>query len=95
MIYLIICSYTNGDVKYWDVATGDSCIFRPSNTSLSIAEDYEMGTEQNIVESVVTSDNITAALYRQGNIGYHCIFLLVQLWIAQRRISSQTTDFTK
>ena len=65
-ILMNVYRYTSGEVKYWNLGTRDSCIFQPTNTSLSISEAYDIGTEQNVVKSVVTSENVSAALYSQG-----------------------------
>ena len=58
--------YSTGEVKYWDLTSGDSCVLQPSNTSLRLLDDYEGGTVQNTLQSVVTSDSTIAALYSQG-----------------------------
>ena len=58
--------YSTGEVKYWDLTSGDTCVLQPSNTSLRLLDDYEGGTVQNTLQSVVTSDSTIAALYSQG-----------------------------
>ena len=61
-------------MKYWDLTTGDSCVLQPSNTSLRLLDDYEGGTVQNTLQSVVTSDSTIAALYSQGKtLGYEVV----------------------
>ena len=63
---LVFFRYSTGEVKYWDLTSGDSCVLQPSNTSLRLLDDYETGTVQNTLQSVVTSDSTIAALYSQG-----------------------------
>ena len=64
---LAVCyRYSTGEVKYWDLTSDDSCVLQPSNTSLRLLDDYEGGTVQNTLQSVVTSDSTIAALYSQG-----------------------------
>jgi len=58
-------SYTNGEVKLWDLEAGDNCVFQPSSTSLAI-DDHVDGTQCNMVESVITAGGTTVAAYTQG-----------------------------
>ena len=59
--------YTNGEVKFWDLETGDECTFQPSSMALMLVEnEYDEGTLSNYVTNVAINKNVTMAGYSQG-----------------------------
>ncbi|XP_064613363.1 F-box/WD repeat-containing protein 8-like [Liolophura sinensis] len=62
----LVAGYTNGQVKMWQLKSGEECVFQPSSTALVIDEAQEEGTLANLLISTATSDTLTAAGYSQG-----------------------------
>lgn len=65
---VIFFSYTNGQVKMWDIEDQDQCIFNPSNTALIIDEDEESGTISNFITHIALSSTLVTAAYKHGNV---------------------------
>ncbi|XP_013413586.1 F-box/WD repeat-containing protein 8 [Lingula anatina] len=62
----IVAGYTSGNVKFQDLSTENTYVFKPSNTSLVLNESEDMGTITNYITSVAVNDTITVAGFNQG-----------------------------
>ncbi|XP_045173607.2 F-box/WD repeat-containing protein 8-like isoform X2 [Mercenaria mercenaria] len=74
---IVVAGYTSGEVKLWNLSDGGSCIFQPSSTSLILDVNAD-GLQQNIVNQVYTSEDITVAAYSQGNVDIWSLHLGTQ-----------------
>ncbi|XP_069136155.1 F-box/WD repeat-containing protein 8-like [Argopecten irradians] len=64
----VVAGYSNGEVKLWDLDNEESCILKPSNTSLQIDEVMDTGTISIEVSHVEVTSTLTVAQYKQGHL---------------------------
>ncbi|XP_074640393.1 F-box/WD repeat-containing protein 8-like [Tubulanus polymorphus] len=62
----VVAAYTSGDVKQWNIDSGDACTFKASNTSLVVDERVDQGTLNNFSTSVAIGNHHIIAGYEQG-----------------------------
>ena len=70
----ILCRYTNGQVKTWNISTEESQTYEPSDKSLQLLQEDDegvLGTSENCVTSVNMGDNdILIAGYKHGKLSF-------------------------
>lgn len=61
-----VSSFSNGQVKLWNLDNEEECIFKPSDMALVLDESAEEGTIANGITDLCTSDHMTLAAFTHG-----------------------------